>query len=189
MKNLLINSGTRFSVTISKILSYKLVQTLLCSWLIVVGAYITVPFYPVPMTLQTFVIALISLLMPFQVTIGSIILYLSYAGVGIPVLTGGGKGITALVGPTAGYVIGFFFMAAIINLLIKSYPTSGILRRFLFTCIGGIMLFLMGLAHLSHLFDWSIAIKTGLLPFVFSEPVKLLLAAYLSLLLQGRFKQ
>ncbi|OJW73433.1 MAG: hypothetical protein BGO68_02105 [Candidatus Amoebophilus sp. 36-38] len=186
MKNLLINSGIKLTPVISRLLAHRFVQTFLCSWLIALGAYITIPFYPVPMTLQTFVIALISLLMPFHVAIGSLTCYVTYAAIGIPVLAEGSRGITALVGPTAGYIIGFFLMSAIISLLANRYPTSGGLKRFLFTLIGGVFLFSIGLAHLSHLFGWSIAIKTGLLPFVFSEPVKFLLAAYLSVFIRSK---
>ena len=187
MKNVLLSSRTRLTLTLSKIFSHRLVQTFLFSWLTALGAHIMVPFYPVPMTLHTFVIALISLVVPFHVAIGSLLFYVTYAAVGIPVLAGGNNGIAALVvGPTAGFIIGFFLMSALINLLVNRYPTSGVLTRFLFTLLGGIFLFSIGLTHLSHLFGWTVAIKTGLLPFVFSEPVKLLLAAYLSVFIRNK---
>ena len=186
MKNVLLSSRTKLTLSVSKIFSHRLVQTFLCSWLIALGAHIMVPFYPVPMTLQTFAIALISLVVPSHVAIGSLLFYVTYAALGIPVLAGGNKGIVALVGPTAGFIIGFFLMSALINLLVNRYPTSGVLKKFLITLLGGTFLFAIGLAHLSHLFGWTIAIKTGLLPFVFSEPVKFLLAAYLSVFVRNK---
>jgi biotin transport system substrate-specific component len=187
MKNILINTPAKLIAVISKSLTNKFVQTIASSWLIALGAYITIPFYPVPMTLQTFAIALISLLVPVQVAIGSVLFYIGYAAVGIPVLAGGAKGMTALLGPTAGYIVGFFLMSAIISLLMKYYPTSGGLKRLLFTLLGGTVLFLLGIAYLAHLFNWNMAIKTGLLPFAFSEPVKYALAAYLSVFVQGKY--
>jgi biotin transport system substrate-specific component len=187
MKNTLINTPAKLAAVISKSLTNKLVQAIASSWLIALGAHIIIPFYPVHMTLQSFAIALISLLVPVEVAIGSVLFYVGYAAMGIPVLQGGGKGIAALLGPTAGYIIGFFFMSAIISLLMKHYPNSGILKKLLFSFLGGAVLFLLGIAYLAHLFNWDIAIKTGLLPFVFSEPVKYALAAYLSVFVQGKY--
>jgi biotin transport system substrate-specific component len=187
MKNLLINSRARLALAISPLFTHKFVQAFLCSWLIALGAYISIPFYPVPLTLQTFSIALISLVMPVQVAISAVVFYISYAAMGIPVLEGGANGIGALVGPTAGYIVGFILMSATISLLIKRYPASSALKRCLFTLIGGAILFLIGVGYMSHLFSWNIAIKAGLLPFMFSEPIKLALAAYLSKFIQHRY--
>lgn len=187
MKNVLTNIPVRLTAVISKSLTNRLTQTIAGSWLIALGAQIIIPFYPVHMTLQTFAIALISLLVPVEVAIGSVLFYVGYAAMGIPVLQGGGKGIVALLGPTAGYIMGFFFMSAIISLLMKHYPTSGIFQRLLYTFLGGAVLFLLGMSYMAHLFNWGIAIKTGLLPFIFSEPVKFALAAYLSVFVQGKY--
>jgi biotin transport system substrate-specific component len=185
MKNLLTTTRISLITFISNFITSKYAQTFLGSWLIVLGAQISIPFYPIPMTLQTFAIALISLLIPFQAAIGSVVLYVSYVAMGIPALAGGGSGIERLLGPTAGYIVGFLFMSGIISLLIKSYPTNSSLKRFLFILVGGIVLFTSGIVHLSYIFGWDIAIKTGVLPFMLSEPVKYLLAAQLSTFVQN----
>ncbi|MHB9146983.1 MAG: biotin transporter BioY [Candidatus Amoebophilus sp.] len=164
----------------------KYMQTFLGSWLIALGAQISIPFHPVPMTLQTFTIALISLLVPFQVAVGSVVFYITYAAMGMPVLEGSASGIGKLLGPTAGYIVGFLLMSAITNLLIKSYPTNSSLKRCLFILAGGSVLFISGMVHLSYIFGWNIAIKTGLLPFILSEVVKYTLAAQLSLFIQNK---
>ena len=170
----------------SNTLVHKLIQTIASSWLIALGAYVIIPFYPVPMTLQSFAIVLISLIASVEVAIGSVLFYIGYAAMGIPVLQGGAKGYAALSGPTAGYIIGFFFMSAIISLLMKSYPTNNVFKRLMFTLLGTGVLFLLGVSYLAYLFDWRIAIKTGLLPFALSEPVKCPLAAYLSVFVEGK---
>lgn len=187
MKNILINTPAKLTAVISRSLTNKFVQAIASSWLIALGAYVVIPFYPVPMTLQSFAIALIGLLVPIEVAIGSVSLYIGYAAMGIPVLQGGAKGIAALLGPTAGYIVGFFVMIAIISWLMNIYPTSGVFKRLLFTFFGGAVLFLPGISYLAHLFNWNMAIKTGLLPFIFSEPVKYTLVVYLSMLLQGKY--
>lgn len=186
MKNIFI-SIPKLTAVISKSLTNKFSQAIASSWLIALGAYIIIPFYPVPMTLQTFAIALVSLLVPVEVAIGSVSLYIGYAAIGIPVLQGGAKGVAVLVGPTAGYIMGFFFMSAIISLLMKQYPTSGIFQRLLFIFLGGAVLFLLGIAYLAYLFNSKIAITTGLVPFGFAEPVKYALAAYLSVFMQNNY--
>jgi biotin transport system substrate-specific component len=187
MKNIFIHMPAKLIAIIATSLTNKLVQTIVSSWFIALCSHITIPFYPVPMTLQTFAIALISLLAPVEVAIGSVLFYVGYAVAGIPFLGGGAKGIAVLLGPTAGYIMGFFVMSATISLLMKCYPTSGIFKRLLFTFLGGGVLFLLGMTHLARLFNWGVAVKAGLLPFVFSEPVKYALAAYLSVFLQGKY--
>jgi len=187
MKNLLLNTRISLGTFISNPTIAKYLQIFLGSWLIVLGAQISIPFYPVPMTLQTFTIALISLLVPFQVAIGSVVFYISYAAMCIPVLASSNAGITSLVGPTGGYIVGFILMSSIISLLMKSYPTNSSLKRFLFILAGGSALFISGIVHLSHIFGWNIAIKIGLLPFVLSELVKYALAAQLSTFVQNKY--
>jgi biotin transport system substrate-specific component len=172
MKNLLQTTQTWIiALRNSKILHNALVHAFCASWLIALGANIKVPFYPVPMTMHTFVIALIALLSPWRTSVTAVILYLSYAAIGIPVLASGNSGISAFSGPTAGYLGGFILMSATISLLTQWYKPQGAMLRFVFVLLGGSLLFGLGLMHLTHLFGWEAAIKGGLLPFVFSEPI------------------
>jgi len=154
-----------------------LVQALLSSWLIALGANISVPFYPIPMTLHTLAIASLALVLPWRTITSALLLYISYAIIELPVLEGGASGISKLLGPTAGYIIGFFAMAITISLLIKQFPTNQMFKRFLIISAGGFMCFILGISYLAYLFNWEVAIQTGLLPFIFSEPAKFLLAA------------
>lgn len=163
------------------------VRAFCASWLIVLGAYIRIPCYPVPMTLQSFVIALIALLAPWPTAMGAVLFYLSYAAMGMPVLAGDNRGIAGLLGPCAGYFVGFVLMSGVIAVLTQRYKDSGVLGRFGFTLVGGLLLFGLGLAHLARWFSWEIAFKTGLLPFIFSEPIKFALAAGLSVFIQHKY--
>ena len=171
----------------SRFLRNAFVRAFCASWLIALGAYIMVPWYPVPMTLQTFFIALIALLAPWPTAVGAVLFYLSYAAMGMPVLAGGNGGIAGLLGPGAGYLVGFVLMAGVIAVLTQRYKDSSVLGRFGFTLVGGLLLFGLGLAHLARLFSWEIAFKTGLLPFIFSELTKYALAAALSVFIQHKY--
>ncbi len=188
MKNLLQTTQT-WIITLkhNKLLNNALVYTFCASWLIVLGAQIMVPFYPVPMTMHTFVIALIALLAPWHTAISAVVLYLSYAAMGLPVLAGGNSGLAVFVGPTAGYLWGFILMAGIISLLAQKYSSQGAILRFGFTLIGGAFALATGILYLSHLFGWEVALKTGLLPFLLSEPTKYALAAYLSVFIRDKY--
>ena len=171
----------------SRFFNNSLVHAFCASWLIALGAHITVPFYPVPMTMQTFVIALVALLAPWPTAMGATVLYLGYAAVGMPVLAGGARGMAVLLGPTAGYLLGFVLMSGATAALTQRYQAQGVLARLGFALIGTLLLFGAGLTHLAHLFGWETAFKTGLLPFMLSEPTKLALAAYLSVFIRDKY--
>ena len=79
MQSTLINISIKFKTIISYCFTNTVIRVLASSWLIVLGAHTIVPFYPVHMTLQTFAIALISLVMPPKIAISSMLCYLSYA--------------------------------------------------------------------------------------------------------------
>ena len=184
MKNFLTYTIDKWVDRLAAVYTNKLVQTVVASWLIILGAHVSVPFYPVKMTLQTLAIAFISLSLPCRSAISSVILYLCYAAAGLPVLAGGNAGITALLGPTMGYLIGFIGMSATTSLLMRYYPNNSFIKRFTFALLGDVVVFLLGVMHLTRLFGIDIAIKTGLIPFIIGDIVKLAAATMLSLTLK-----
>lgn len=86
--------------------------------LITVCSWVSIPaFGPfVPFTLQTFAIFVIALLFGWKMSMLSILVYILLGAVGVPVFTGFKGGIGALLGPTGGYILGFIFMIAVIEL-------------------------------------------------------------------------
>jgi biotin transport system substrate-specific component len=190
MKDLLqITRNWFIAIRYNKVLNNIWVQAFCASWLIVVGAHIKIPFYPVPMTLHTFFIALLALVMPWPTAVNAVIFYLFYAAIGLPVSATGNNGIAAFLGPTAGFLWGFVLMSGSISWLMQRYQPKTTWFRLVFAFLGGCLLFGAGISYLAHLFGWQAAIKGGLLPFVFSEPTKYILAAYLSTLLSRFTKQ
>jgi biotin transport system substrate-specific component len=163
-----------------KLLHSCVLPSLLASCFIALVAQIKIPFYPIPMTLQSFAIALIALISPCRVAISAVVLYLSYVAVGLPVCASGIGGVAAFAGPTVGFLWGFIPMSGAIAWLMERYQPKAILVRVLFSFLGGSLLFLLGLMHLSYLFGLKLAIQVGLTPFIVVESAKYMLAAYLS---------
>ena len=80
------------------------------SLLLIASAKVQVPFWPVPMTMQTFAVLVIGMTFGPRLGAATVLLYLVQGAVGLPVFAGTpakGIGIAYMVGPTGGYLIGF----------------------------------------------------------------------------------
>ena len=84
------------------------------SILLAISAKVQVPFWPVPMTMQTFVIFLIGMTYSIRLSFATVAFYLFQGAVGLPVFATGG-GIAYLIGPTAGYLYGMTIAAGVIG--------------------------------------------------------------------------
>ena len=106
------------SLNILKKISIVLFGTLLLT----ISAKIKVPFYPVPMTMQTFVVVLIGITLGWKLGLATVFAYLFEGAIGLPVFAGTpekGIGISYMLGPTGGYLLGFLssvFIAGFVNL-------------------------------------------------------------------------
>ena len=94
---------------------------LLGSIALTISAKIKIPFYPVPMTMQTFVVMFLGLSFGYKIALATVGLYLFEGIVGLPVFSNSperGIGLTYFLGPTMGYLIGFFsacFLASFVK--------------------------------------------------------------------------
>jgi biotin transport system substrate-specific component len=152
---------------------------LLGSLLIAISAQIQVPFWPVPMTMQSFMVLMIGATYGWRLGGATIAAYLIEGAVGLPVFAGLAGGAQHLVGPTAGYLAGF-----VIGAMVSGYLTGLGLGRTVMSALGvflaGVLaIFALGLAWLSVQFGIEKAIAVGLMPFIFSEPTKIALATVL----------
>ncbi len=84
------------------------------SILLAISAKVQVPFWPVPMTMQTFVIFLIGMTYSVRLSFATVAFYLFQGALGLPVFAAGG-GVAYLVGPTAGYLYGMLFASVVIS--------------------------------------------------------------------------
>ena len=146
------------------------------SILLAVSAKIKIPFYPIPMTMQTFVVLFIGISFGYKIGVATIGLYLIEGIAGLPVFSNSperGIGLAYFTGPTMGYLIGFIFAAVIAGYL--KYTKNYIFNFFkiLFSIS---IIYLFGLLWLGTLIGWDKPIfKLGLLPFVYAEILKILL--------------
>lgn len=90
--------------------------------LIAVCSWITIPFGDVPFTMQTFAVFVAVGLLGWKRSTLSVIVYILIGVAGAPVFSGFRGGISSLVGPTGGYIVGFIFLALIGGLIIDKFP-------------------------------------------------------------------
>jgi biotin transport system substrate-specific component len=158
---------------------HQVALILLGSLLIAISAQIQVPFWPVPMTMQSFMVLMIGATYGWRLGGATIAAYLIEGAVGLPVFAGLAGGAQHLVGPTAGYLAGF-----VIGAMVSGYLTGLGLGRTVMSALGvflaGVLaIFALGLAWLSVQFGIEKAIAVGLMPFILSEPTKIALATVL----------
>ena len=150
------------------------------SILITISAKIKIPFYPVPMTMQTFVILLIGITLGYKIGLATVMLYLLEGIVGLPVFSNSpekGIGITYFIGPTMGYLIGFLFAVYFSG---SFKYEKGIINTFLKLIFSVSFIYILGLIWLGILIGWDKPIfKFGAQPFLLAELFKILLLLFL----------
>ena len=158
---------------------YKLILVLIGSLLLTLSAKIQVPFYPVPMTMQTCVLLIISMTLGSKLASLTVLLYLVEGTLGLPVFAGTplkGLGLEYILGPTGGYLIGFFLASYIVGYLADNGFDRTFFRAFIAMLIGTILIFLCGYVWLSGFIGLEKAMQFGVLPFFWSELFKIGLA-------------
>jgi len=165
---------------IEKIIKLTLI-TIVGSILITISAKTKIPFYPVPMTMQTFVILLIGITLGYKIGLATVMLYLLEGIVGLPVFSNSpekGIGITYFIGPTMGYLIGFLFAVYFSG---SFKYEKGIVNTFLKLIFSVSFIYILGLIWLGILIGWDKPIfKLGAQPFLLAELLKILLLVFLT---------
>ena len=173
MENLSISNN-------NKILKYFLV-VFFGSILLTISAKIKIPFYPVPMTMQTFVVLFLGMSLGFKMALATVLVYLLEGLLGIPVFSNSpekGVGLVYFTGPTMGYLIGFLFAAFFSGYL--NFKTN-IILIFLKLILSVFFIYLFGVIWLGVLIGWEKPIiKLGVLPFIYAELFKILLLTFLA---------
>ncbi|WP_282606149.1 biotin transporter BioY [Pelagibius sp. Alg239-R121] len=151
------------------------------SLLLTLSAKVSIPFYPVPLTLQTFVVIGLGLALGPTLGLAAVGLYLMQGAFGLPVFAGTpekGIGLAYMAGPTGGYLLGYLFAAFAAGLLAKRGWDRNVFGAFAAALVGGVVLYLPGLLWLGSLFGWDKPIlEWGLYPFVLGDLTKAALAA------------
>jgi biotin transport system substrate-specific component len=155
-----------------------IVLAVIGSLLLTVSAKIQVPFWPVPMTMQTFVVLVLGVAYGWRLAGATVLLYLAQGALGLPVFAGGG-GLAYMAGPTGGYLAGFLLAAVAVGWLAERGWARSAPSTLAAMLIGTAIIFGCGIAWLATLIGLPQAVSAGLVPFLLSEAVKIALATAL----------
>jgi biotin transport system substrate-specific component len=154
---------------------------LAASGLLWLSAKVQIPFWPVPMTMQTFVVLMIGVGFGARLGAASVLLYLAYGALGLPVFAGTperGIGWAYMVGPTGGYLLGFLVAAWLCGALAERGWDRSLHRILAVMAFGHGLILALGWAWLAWLTGSSDrAYAGGVEPFFVATLVKTLAAA------------
>ena len=145
----LIKQNTQSKITKSLLVIF------LGSVILAISAKIKIPFYPVPMTMQTFVVLFLGISFGYKIAIATISLYLLEGILGFPVFSNSperGVGITYFIGPTMGYLIGFL-LACFLASFVKKRDNYLIIFVKLILSVSTI--YILGVLWLGTLIGWN----------------------------------
>lgn len=186
----LAQSSTVATFPATRTLTSKVAFTLSASLLVALAAHISLPlpFTPVPLTLQTFAVILVGLVLGPELACAAMVLYLAEGAAGLPVFSPHGLGgVAQLLGPTGGFLLSYPLAAATAGFVVRRLQTS--IAPFAAALVAGLVtsvIFLASgaswLAVLTHI-NFLTAAKLAILPFAAEEVVKVFAAAtaYISL--------
>ena len=144
--------------------------------ILAISSKIKIPFYPVPMTMQTLVVMFLGLSFGYRIGLAAVSLYLFEGIIGLPVFSNSpekGVGLIYFTGPTMGYLVGFLsacYLASFIN------SKDNLLKIFIKLIISVSTIYLLGVFWLGTLIGWEKPIYSlGVAPFLLAELFKILL--------------
>ena len=153
---------------------------ILGSVLLTISAKIKIPFYPVPMTMQTFMVLFLGISYGYKIGVATVMLYLLEGILGLPVFSNSpekGIGIAYFVGTTMGYLIGFVFASFLAGFLKYN---SNFFLTFIKLLLSTSIIYILGVLWLGNLIGWDKPIlQLGVYPFLLAELFKILLLTFL----------
>ena len=143
---------------------------------LIISAKIKIPFYPVPMTMQTFAVLTLGIILGPRLGSATILLYLFQGILGLPVFSNSpekGTGLVYFTGPTMGYLVGFIF-ASYLSGYINLKTNFFLIFIKLIMCVS--IIYILGVIWLGNLIGWEKPIlDLGVKPFLIAEIFKILL--------------
>ena len=159
----------------------SLVAIILGSIALTISAKIKIPFYPVPMTMQTFVVLFLGVSLGYKIGLASVGLYLLEGIVGLPVFSNSpekGVGLIYFMGPTMGYLIGFLTASYLASKINNNDNFLLVLTKL---TVATSTIYILGLFWLGTLIGWDKPIVAlGLKPFLLAEIFKVVLLALIT---------
>jgi len=145
-----------------------------------VSAKVQIPLWPVPITMQTYVVLVIAMGYGLRLGMASIGTYVALGALGLPVFAGTpekGAGLVYLAGPTGGYVVGFIVAAAACGVLAARGWGRTFGRSLLAALLGHALIISCGVAWLAFALGWEKAIVVGAAPFAWGTLLKAMLVS------------
>ena len=162
----------------SKLIKYVFFA-LMGSIALAISSKIKIPFYPVPMTMQTLVVLMIGIGFGWKLGLATVSLYLFEGIIGLPVFSGTpekGIGLIYFTGPTMGYLLGFLLTVYVAG---KSIYDNNLLKNFFKLLLATSFIYILGVVWLGNLIGWEKPIfKLGAQPFLLAELLKILIATF-----------
>jgi biotin transport system substrate-specific component len=162
----------------SKLLKYVFLA-LIGSIILAISSKIKIPFYPVPMTMQTLIVLLIGIVFGWKLGLATVSLYLFEGIIGLPVFSGSpekGIGLIYFTGPTMGYLLGFLVAVYFSGRFVYD---NNLINNFLKLLLATSFIYILGITWLGNLIGWDKPIfKLGAQPFLLAELFKILIATF-----------
>ena len=162
----------------------KIIKSLLIiilgSIALTISAKIKIPFYPVPMTMQTFMVMFLGISFGYKIGLASVGLYLFEGLIGLPVFSNSperGIGLVYFTGPTMGYLLGFLVAVSLSGFFTFN---KNLFKNFIKLVFSVSFIYLFGLIWLGSMVGWDKPIfKLGAQPFLLAELFKVLILTIL----------
>ena len=137
------------------------------------SSYLAIPMAPVPITMQTFAVTVVGALYGWRLGTITVVAWLAEAALGLPVLANGAAGLQHFAGPTAGYLFGFPFVAALVGALAeRGWTGRRVGLSFVAMLLGNLLCLVLGGAWLSAQIGAEAAVRLGVEPFLLGGLLK-----------------
>lgn len=164
----------------SKSLPLNLLVVFMASILLALGSQVSIPWQPIPFTLQSMFVVLLGMTLGPRRATYAILLYLTEGALGFPVFAEWSGGMSVLLGSSAGFLFGFIPAAFLSGWLMERGMAKSYLTVALTGIISTAVIFLAGVVHLQAFVGWHDAIALGVMPFLATEPLKLAFMTFLA---------
>jgi biotin transport system substrate-specific component len=159
-------------------LTWQVAAVVLGTLFLALSSYVEVPMVPVPMTMQTFAVAMVGALYGWRLGGITIVTWLLEGALGLPVLSGGAGGAIHFAGPTAGYLFAFPVAGAIVGWLAeRGWNGKKPVLAFVAALAGNLACLLLGGAWLAAMIGVEQALIHGVAPFLVGAALKSVLGA------------
>jgi biotin transport system substrate-specific component len=171
-----------------KINTRSIIMAALFAALTAIGALITIPIGPVPITLQDMFPMLAGLILGAEIGALSQIVYILIGLIGLPVLAGGTGGINSVFTPSFGYLIGFLLAAFVIGKISRKIKKLTFTKTFLLCIVGMIVIYAVGIPYLYLILNNFLgkkvtiqyAIKVGFVLFIPGDIIKTIIVSIIA---------